>query len=196
MVPSALTDRERFQLSSFRTAARQVRDSSIIDKGHTIELVTRPGEPGYVDVFIKLLGAEPFRSLAMAIRLVYMQGEPANFLSVCNVLHRHGDEATRTRVAELRTQYQDALRDPQDGITLDDGLAPATFDAQQVFECWLYGIAFHQDPDRQDSVRRLGEAGFEFSKSFQSTALQLAGRILDLDDVVADFLGETRIARI
>src|SRR2546427_9103164 len=41
----------RSQLSSFRKAAQQVRDASIIAEGHRIEIVSKPGQPGYVDLF-------------------------------------------------------------------------------------------------------------------------------------------------
>ena len=192
----ALTEGERYQLSSFRKAAQQVRDASIIAEGHRIEIVSKPGQPGYVDLFIKLLQEEPFRSLALAIRLAYMQGEPANFNAVCNLLASERDETIRARVAALRQQYRDALRDKDHQIVISDGSHTAIFTAQGVFETWLYGMVFHQDPDRQPAVQTLTATGYEFPLSVQSTALQLAGRIIDLDDVVADFLKEPRLERL
>lgn len=174
----ALTDVERHQLDSFRKAARQVRNATIIAGGETIGLVVRPGEPGYVDVFIKLLADEPFRSLATAIRLSYMQGEPAHFYSICSLLYREGDASIRNRVLALRQQYGGALREPENQIAVDDGSYPAVFTAQEVFAHWLYGVVFHQDQWRQESVRRLAALGFPFSRSVQATALQLAGVLL------------------
>jgi hypothetical protein len=192
----ALTDGERHQLDSFRRAARQVRDATIIARGETIDLVVRRGEPGYMDVFIKLLAEEPFRSLSTAIRLAYMKGEPAHFYSICNLLYREGDANIRSTVVALRQRYTDALRDPENQLVVDDGLEPKVFTAQEVFEHWLYGVVFHQDQWRQEPVRRLAALGFPFPRSVQATALQLSGRIIDLDDVVADFLGEQRVERI
>jgi hypothetical protein len=148
-----------------------------------------------MDLFVGLLASEPFRSLAMAIRLVYMQREPAHFFSICGLMYRH-DPESRDRVAALRRDYQAALQDRENGMVLHDGITPESFTAQEIFETWLYGIAFHQDPERQEAVHRLSSDAALFSMSFQSTALLLAGRILDLDDVVADFLGESRIERI
>ena len=72
----------------------------------------------------------------------------------------------------------------------------STFTAQEVFEHWLYGIAFHQDSDRQAAVALLESEGPRFQWSVQATGLQLAGRTLDLDDVVAEFLGQPQLARI
>ena len=81
-------------------------------------------------------------------------------------------------------------------MSVGDPPSISTFTAQEVFEHWLYGIAFHQDADRQASVALLASEGARFQWSVQSTGLHLAGRILDLDDVIADFLGQPRLPRI
>jgi hypothetical protein len=125
-----------------------------------------------------------------------MQGEPAHFFSICNLVYRHVENSVKQRVAGLRAAYRNALSDPDNGIVIHDGVTPTTFSAEDVFKVWLYGITFHQEPELQESVQRLGKTGIEFSRSFQSTALQLAGRVLDLDDIVADFVGEPRVPRI
>jgi hypothetical protein len=191
-----LLDSEKWKLESFRRAAKQVRDASIIVQGQSIRIHTAPGEAGYVDVFVELLASEPFRSLAVAIRLVYQVREPANFFSVCKVLGHYALADLCARVDILRTQYKAALRASENDIRIGDGLDPDVFVAKDVFESWLYGVAFHQDADRQTTVNRLASTGAMFSWSVQATALQVAGRILDLDDVVADFLGEPRLPRI
>jgi hypothetical protein len=191
-----LSNHERNCLLAYRAAARQVREASIIAEGHTIRISSTPGEPGFVDIFVHLLAEEPFRSLALAIRLAYAKGEPAYFYYICNVLRREADADIKARVDAVRGQFHAALRAPENQIVLGDGNNLAVFTAQQVFEHWLYGIAFHQDPKRQDSVRLLASHGVGFPWSFQATALQLAGRILDLDDVVADYLKEARLERL
>ncbi len=155
-----------------------------------------PGDEGYVDLYIQLLRTEAFRSLALAVRLVYMKGEPAYCYSVGNVLFRHGDTAVQERVAVVRKQFQQALEDPDQSLAIDDGESTTLVPAVEVLETWFHGIAFHQDPLRQDRVRELETTGARFSWHVQSTVLQLAGRILDLDDIVADFLGEDRVPRL
>ncbi len=192
----ALTESELWQLRSFRRAASQVRNASIIDRGETIHIKAAPGKPGFVDIFVQLLSEEPFRSLALAIRLVHQQREPANFFRVCNLLSRLGDDDVRGRVASIRREYKEALADSTNEVSVDDDQHPRRFTAKEVFEHWLYGVTFHQDSDRQTVVGRLASTGARFQLSVQSTALQLAGRILDLDDVVADLLEEPRVPRI
>jgi hypothetical protein len=191
-----LTDAERDRLSSFRNAAREVREASIIARGQVITIEARPNERGEIDAVIDLLGHEPFRSLALAIRLVYQSSEPAHYLAVCNILSREGTPDIQARVAALRDQYHAALRNPAGAIVIDAGGARKIFTPQQVFEHWLYGIAFHQDLERQASVQLLASVGAAFPFSVQSTGLLIAGRILDLDDVVAGFLGESQLQRI
>lgn len=190
-----LSDSERWQLAGFRRAAAQVRDASIIAQNRRIELHTTPGEPGYADIYVQLLGNEPFRSLALAVRLVYQQQEPSNFLSVCNVLVRYGSQEMRDRVASVRREYRSTLEDPSGSVTIGDGSEPAAYSAHEVFDNWLYGVAFHQDQHRQTAVRRLASTGVYFLWSVQQTAIDLAARVLELDDVIADFLGEPRATR-
>lgn len=192
----ALTDAERDRLKAFRKAAREVREASIIAGGQAIRIEGLPTNQGEIEAVISLLGHEPFRSLALAIRLIYQQTEPAHFLSICNILAREGTPDVQARVAKLREEYHAALRHPAGAIVVDVGGARDIYTAQQVFEHWLYGVAFHQDQERQASVQLLASVGAGFSFSVQSTGLLLAGRILDLDDVIAQFLGEPQLQRI
>lgn len=192
----ALSEVERQQLASFRLAAGQVREASIISQGQSIQIRAAPGEPGQVDIFVRLLEDEPFRSLALAIRLVYMKNEPAFFYYICNLVAREDANAIRGRVAEVRRRYDDALKASENALHLDDGLEPEAFSAEEIFEHWLYGIVFHQDEKRRHAVERLASTGAHFTWRVQAIALQLAGRILDLDDIVADFLGEEQLPRI
>ena len=174
----SLTQAERWQLESFRRAASEVREASIIAEGQRIQVRRVPRDGGEVDVVVDLLQNETFRSLALAIRLVYQQGEPAHFYSICNLLARKGGDLLRAEVGKVRAAYQESLSDSAGHILIEEGSVKQTFNAQAVLEHWLYGVAFHQDDVRQQVVQLL------------------AGRILDLDDLVADFLSEPRLPRI
>ena len=147
-------------------------------------------------VYVQLLANEAFRSLAIAIRLVYQKKEPANFYSVWNILARKAPSDVAERVSTLRRRYGEILSDSAGDVGIDDGQNPGALKASEVFEHWLYGMTFHQDEDRQAAVRRLASAGARFYWSVQASVLQMAGRVLDLDDVIAELLGETRLPRI
>lgn len=190
------TDAEIQRLASFRRVAREVRDASIIAEGQRIQLHFAPAGSDDMAIYVSLLGREPFRSLALAVRLAYQQGEPAHFYSICNVLRRHVSRELAPRVDELRSQFRDALLDPSGRVAVDSDDGTRVFSAAEAFESWLYGIAFHQNLARQAAVAQLLTAEPRFLWSVQATSLQLAGRILDLDDVIADFLGEVPLDRI
>jgi hypothetical protein len=56
--------------------------------------------------------------------------------------------------------------------------------------------AFHLDPRGQELLAALNETPAEFAWSVQGTVMMLCGRVMDLDDLVADLLEEGRIPRI
>ena len=56
--------------------------------------------------------------------------------------------------------------------------------------------AFHQDPEHQPIYQELLKFGPNFVFAVNAIALELAGCILDLDDVIADAMGEPRVQRI
>lgn len=193
---NGLSEADRSHLDAFRQAARQVRDASIIDEGQFATVRGRRSQQGEMEIETELLGEEAFRSLAMSIRLVYQSNEPANFGHVCSILHRAGDEEARAASAQLRVHYNDALKRHEPLIR---ALARGGLDAyspEEVFETWLYHGVFHQDSSRTADFEALSGLGDWFPLVVQRIGLLLAGRILDLDDVVADFLGEERVARI
>ena len=70
-------------------------------------------------------------------------------------------------------------------------------DPVEVFDDWLNGIQFHSDIEKRNRYQsRKQHAGPVIDWVVQGIAFRMAGRILDLDDLVADFLDEPRLARI
>lgn len=187
MTPT-LTDNERRQLSSLHQASLEIRSASIIARREKIEIKLEADEGGGADVYVRLLGNEPFRSLALAVRLVYQEGESANFLSVCNILYKKGGEEIRSRSANLRKSYLGLLSDPSYGISISDGESPERYDGRAVLDHWLNGIAFHQDAHRERDVRRLKENGALFLWQVQEITRLLAELTLQLDSLAATLL--------
>ncbi len=70
------------------------------------------------------------------------------------------------------------------------------YTATDLFALWLNGVAFHQDAVKRAEFEKLESLGAFAMLGVQVTALKLAGRIMDLDDIVADVLGEERLPRI
>jgi len=196
MTGSLLSSEDRSRLQLFRTAAEQVRSSTLVDGDRRISISGLFRPTGDMTTSFSLLEEEPFRSLAISIRLVYQTGEPANFYSIANLLSKAGSQAIRDRVAEIRRRYTAAQASPVASMTVQVGEEVLTLSARDVFETWMYTGVFHQDTDRLDTYRALQARLEMFRFSVQSTALLLCGRVLDLDDVIADLLGQERLPRI
>lgn len=183
-------------LESFRAAARQVSQASIIASGKTLSIEGKYRPSGELEVEWRLLEDEPFRSLAIAIRLVYQQGEPSNFNRIANILWKVGTEAQKLEVSRIRKEYSATLQSPVGVIVANVGDKVQQFSSRDVLETWMYGGVFHQDQERQEASKALTHRPEAFTFSVQATAIQLAGRILDLDDVAANILKQPALPRI
>ena len=195
MPAEAFDENELQRLAAFRTVARQVRDSSIINEGRTVSLTIfrrRDGVP-IEDDTSGLLPTEPLRSLVIAIRLAYQDGEPAHFFGICNLLGKGASPTQIERINALRAAWRKTKEGPG---AFDYILEGEQFTDGEIFHAWLYGIVAHQDADKKKTWEKLDQAGAFAALGVQGTALQLAGRILDLDDVVAEILGQEPVERI
>jgi hypothetical protein len=196
MILSGLSSENEQRLALFRTVAHQVRSSTLVDGDRRISIAGQFRPSGDMTTSVSLLEEEPFRSLALSVRLVYQNGEPANFYSIANLLGKTGDQEVRQRVADSRRRYTAALGSPVASMNVQVGEEILALSARDVFETWMYTGVFHQDLDRLETYRALQARAEMFRFSVQSTALQLCGRVLDLDDVIADVLAQDRLPRI
>jgi hypothetical protein len=194
-----MTEADRQHLLAFRAAARQVREASPIANGKSIRIrgeVQPPGSDAPIKVTAELLASEPFRSLALSVRLVYQSGEPANFGHICNIIERYASDELRTAERDLRTRYEGALTRHNPLLVVLRLVRPELYTPREMFETWLYHGVFHQDISLQADYESLTGLGDTFPYTVQGIVLQLAGRILDLDDIVADLLAGAKLPRI
>ncbi len=192
-----MEDWEQRALDAFRAVAREVRDSSIVANGQTIKhwLVLVDCD---LKIGIDLLPAEPFRSLCVSVRKVYQEKETAFFGKVHNIVARYGGPEVRQQAARVRDAYHLILRGEGLECRIRDKVVPH----ETFFETWLNGYTFHQDSIKDptangpyEGFREMG-LGLAVDAVVQKVALQLAGRILDLDDVIADWRVGQRLPRI
>jgi hypothetical protein len=182
-----LTDKERLIL--FREAARQMREASVIENGQDVRLTVTPGQDGCFDVWAALVAREPFQFLARALRLVWMEGEPAFLPGICGVLHR-GFPTLRLSVEEVRKRWKDTL-DPSRYETvfeIDGAMKRLTPD--ETLRAWMYGGVFHQDLKQVPLHEAARSQDSMYPVNVQSTVLELVHCALELDSVVATALGE------
>ena len=196
----ALTDMEEWErrsLAAFRAVAREVRESSIVTNGLTIRhWLVQTGDE--VKLGIDLLPAEAFRSLCVSVRKVYMEKEPASFYKVYNIVARYDAGEYRKGAGKVRADYHLIL----DGQGVEFHIGGKVIPHEEFFDTWLNAYTFHQDAFEDPVKTGPYEAFTSLGMSpaveavVQKVALQLAGCVIEMDDVIADWLGEERLPRI
>lgn len=184
-----------YRLRAFRVAAKQVRDTGPIDRGARISFHASKQPDVPFEEHAHLLEPDGFRSLAMAVRQVYLQKSAANFNRVCQTL-KHQSTTEHTLVDHIQEQYHWVL--DGSGILFQGPVNGKlkSYTARQVFNTWMNTRGFHFDPSIESDHQVLSDVGHYFLFILQAIVLHLAGCVLALDDLVADALGEARLPRI
>lgn len=99
-------------------------------------------------------------------------------------------------VDNIRGLFNSTLNSPLFAFKLHGDLEGTVVGPRKIFETWLNCEAFHQDPEDSSIYEELLKFGPRFVFAVHAIALRLAGRILDLDDIIADALEEPRVSRI
>jgi hypothetical protein len=101
-------------------------------------------------------------------------------------------------VKQLRYRYKSTLDGAPVRFQLHGNFEGQVAGPREIFEAWLYGLVFHQASDKQELLAELKKygAGRAFPFAINLIVLQLVGTIVDLDDVLADFLSQPRVPRI
>jgi len=178
-----LTAAELNTLSAFRATAADAHRIFAPLARHSLTLDLRdPGSPK-----LNSFPEDSLRSLAIAVRQVYMPKEITHLEKVLKILTRAVDPDVREFVEVLRHNWNFALVSPM-GLGIDG----YTYGGRQVFETWLYARAVHRDPRRQADASRLDKMDQSLLPTHvvQSVIRDLTICILQLDYAVADALGE------
>lgn len=195
MTKGGLRSSDLARLEAFRGVAREVRGASIIEQGLSIKvgfLQRRDGVPVPDDVS-GMLPDEQFRSLCVSLRLAYQPRQEAHFFSICGILKKAATPEQWERVKQLHAAWGESTRDPLGFEMIVDG---DRYTSPDLFELWLNGVAFHQDQEKREAFTRLDELGAFAMLGVQITALRLADRIKDLDDIVAEITEQQPLPRI
>jgi hypothetical protein len=125
-----------------------------------------------------------------------MQGEPASFGPVCNLLRRNCDPAVYEDIDSIRARYNGFLNGNAITFQLHGDFEGTVVGPRGIFENWLYYGSFHQDLSRQAIYEELSRWGPQYVYAVNAVALTLAGCVMELDDLIASVLGEPRMPRI
>jgi hypothetical protein len=192
-----LDQSEERRIAAFREVAREIRNNSVVTGGLTIKhWLRQDGEHAAVDV--ELLPSEPFMALCVSVRKVYMRNGPAHLYNVNKIVGRYDTGEYRQRAAAVRADYELVLR----GNEVEFRIQGKRVLHEELFKAWLNGYAFHQDAFEEpfgaalDYAQLQAALGPLVDSLVQKVALQLAGCILEMDDVIADWRGQERLPRI
>ena len=182
------SDRER--LHALLDTVNQIEQASIVANGISLRVQVSAPDNAEATESYQLFDSEPFRSLAISVRLVYMNDEPTNFASICNILYKNGEQNLRDAVSDLRKAYNDFLNGPTVRFALHGEFEGTTVGPRDVFEVWLYGGTFHQNPIKKAMHAELLKYGQHFTLGLHLIVMQIVQFILHLGFTVQTALAE------
>lgn len=139
-------------------------------------------------------GRTQLRSMAMVFRQLWMQGEPARFNDMRNLLRRRaapGASDVLTMLDLLGARYKAAAREVMmKNVWADDPMGEpiSVVRAEQVIDDWLYSGPFHTDAEKVERVRAWSAVPYEYSLA--KSILGVAAVMWEMDLIVQDAHGE------
>lgn len=100
---------DRGRLRTFLEVVQQIEEASIVAEAQPLGFRVSARESEENQQEFDVFANEAFRSLAMSVRLVYLNGEPANFGSICNLLYKAGEPELQEAVQSVRASYNNLL---------------------------------------------------------------------------------------
>ncbi len=183
MTGTHLTVTERSNLRIFRQVAAEVRRALAMTPGDatSMRIVN-----GYIE---NVAGVNRIRALTIPVRRAYLKSDPVNCQRILSVVKRTSRAEIHDRAVALVAKFE-PVRDELESVSIlnDRRVAHA-----EMFEAWIDAQVFFDQPDK---LHKYQSMLLELGKAVEGIGLHLCERIanhvLELDDLVADFLGEAR----
>ncbi len=178
---------QQYALASFGRAADEVFRFWVPHRDHKFSVTMfRASAPDAAE----LIPETPFRSLALAVRLVYLPSEKGAFGNVVKILRSEAPPAFASELDKVQVHWDDALTGRGNLVYQTN---ERSFSPGDVFETWLYANAFHQDAKKQSDLDALRTFEPTASLTLQMVVCQLAIATVNLDALVR--YGTGRAAR-
>jgi hypothetical protein len=170
-------------LHTFRSLAQEVRAGFEKMKEASGELRVVHGYLESKDM------VEAYRSLCLPVRRAYNESDRISFRKVCAALQLSTEARVVDGLSQAVSRYEKVTADLNSTTTLNDRKLPH----REVFEAWLDASIFGDFAGKDKQYKALLD---ECGKAVEGIAVRIteliANRVLELDDVVADALGEER----
>ncbi|UCG86085.1 MAG: hypothetical protein JSW71_19610 [Gemmatimonadota bacterium] len=170
-------------LHTFRSLAQEVRAGFEKMKEASGELRVVHGYLESKDM------VDAYRSLCLPVRRAYNESDRVSFRKVCVALRQSTVASVLEGVSQAVTRYEKVLVDLNSTTTLND----RQLLHREVFDAWLDASVFGDFAGKDRKYRALLD---ECGKAVEGIAVRItelvANQVLELDDLVADALGEER----
>ena len=181
MMEPQLNAAERSRLRIFRHVAAEAR----VALG-----VGRPDDESVrvVRGYIETEGdTERVRNMCIPVRRAYLKNDPVNMGRIVAMLRAAGSSEIQQRLEAFERSYAPIENEMESTSILND----RRISHGEMFEKWIDAMVFHDIPAKRQPFLAMAD---ELGKAVEGIALRLAERIaqclLDLDEIVARFLGE------
>ncbi len=181
MTEPQLTSADRSRLRIFRHVAAEARGALG---------VARPDDESVrvVRGYIETEGdTERVRNMCIPVRRAYLKNDPVSMGRIVAMLRAAGSSEIRQRLEVFERSYAPIENELQSTSILNE----RRLTHGEMFEKWIDAMVFHDIPARRQPFLAMAD---ELGKAVEGIALRLAERIarclLDLDEIVAAFLGE------
>jgi len=131
---------------------------------------------------------EAYKPLCLPVRRAAKDSDKMSFRRTCKRLEEVASGEVAARLAEVVERWEKTVAYLASHTILND----RQVEHREVFEAWMDAVIFGEFGEKDQEYRKLlAECG----KAVEGIAVRLteaiAERILELDDVIAEFLGET-----
>ena len=181
MTEPQLTTADRSRLRIFRHVAAEARAALGVSRpgGESVHVVR-----GYIETEGD---TERVRNMCIPVRRAYLKNDPVSIGRIAVMLRAGGSSEIRQRLEAFERSYAPIQSELESASILNDRRVTHG----EMFEKWIDAMVFHDIPARRQPFLAMAD---ELGKAVEGIALRLAERIaqclLDLDEIVAAFLGE------
>jgi hypothetical protein len=127
------------------------------------------------------------RNMCIPVRRAYLKNDPVNMGRIIKMLRAAGPDPIQERLDRFEANYVPIQQELDSASILND----RSVTHAEMFEAWIDAVVFHEIPAKRQPFLAMAE---ELGKAVEGIALHLAERmavrLVELDDVVAEFLGE------
>ena len=183
MTQPELSHAERANLRVFRQVAAEARVAlgAARNQDRSMRIVN-----GYIESEGSL---DRVRDMCIPVRRAYLKNDPVNMGRILEFVSARASDEIKALATGFQARYAPIQNELDSASILNDRRVTHA----EMFEAWIDAMVFHDDPVKRQPFLAMAD---ELGKAVEGIALHLAERIaerlLELDDLVAEFLGEPK----